>query len=848
MGNGAVRRIVLALVFVLVISSAQLVAPSAQAGFSPGDIGIGDPYFPLQGNGGYNVENYDISVRYDPAQTVMFGETTITAVTTQRLDFLYLDFNGMDVRSVTVDGFDTQVTRQGENLQIPFVFGKAAGSRIVMKIVYDGTPVSAVSRYDYGSTGWMRTMDGIVVASEPNGASKWFPSNNHPSDKATYSITTTVPPGVTAVSNGLPGPTTVGADGWQSTTWKTQAPMSTYLATVAIGNYIVKKTTTTDGVPLITAVGSLRASDAEELDRLGEVIDFLEGYLGPYPNETGGAIVTSDNLGYALETQTRPVYSGQFFLGPNNPEASMVMAHEESHQWFGDRVTLAGWKDVWLNEGFATYMDWLWTERAGYESVDQVFERLACRPNNSSFGNPGDWGGSAGDPGADRLFDRMVYDRGAMTLEVLRRTIGDQPFFSVLKQWAAESGTGPRTTAQFIALAENVSGVQLDDLFTTWLYTSGKPPELTCSTVSVPSAPTSPALTPATVSSPATLTWKTPDSNGGGYITGYSVTATNTSDNSSVVLAETNTYARSQSLATLDPSQSYVVSVTAKNSAGPGIPASVTSKGALAAGTPTVSGSARVGSTLTAAPGSWGPAPVTLAYQWYAGGTALSGATAAKHTLTAKEIGKTLTVRVTGTKSGYVSASRTSAPSASVAAGTITAGTVSISGTAKVGYVLTVRPGTWSPTTALLSYQWSAAGVSLTGATSAAYRLKASDLGKKMAVTVTATAQGYTTSSRTSAATAATVLGTLTAPTPTITGTPRVGSTLIAGEGTWGPGTVTFTYKWYANGALMTKVTGRTYTPTSSSVGKTITVKVTGSKSGYSTVSRNSAPTPAVTN
>jgi aminopeptidase N len=478
-----VVALVTSLCLALVLGVTQ--APAAHAGWSPGAIGIGDPYFPTQGNGGYDVERYDIRLRYDPRRadpppTDLSAVTTITAITTSLLDSFYLDLDGLTVRAVTVDGQPVSWQRTGADMLVNFPTRKWSGQRFTVQVTYDGTPVTAVDPYSYGTPGWIRTMDGVVVVGQPNGASTWFPSNNHPSDKALVDITLTVPPETAAVANGLPGPTTIEADGWRSTTWSSRDPMSTYLATVAIGNYTVTRSTSSSGLPLISAVGSLRGPWISTLDRIDEITGFIESQLGAYPFETNGSVVTSDNWGSALETQGRPTYSGGFFVIPGDPIGTAVIAHETAHQWFGNRVTLARWQDIWLNEGFATYIQWLWNEHEGIETVDQAFQRLACRP--SSWGST-DWL-APGDPGANRLLDRFVYDRGAMTLVALRRVIGADTFGTLLRQWAAPGTGAPRTTGDFVAMAEQVSGRDLDAFFQTWLYTPSKPAELTCSPTS----------------------------------------------------------------------------------------------------------------------------------------------------------------------------------------------------------------------------------------------------------------------------------------------------------------------------------------------------------------------------
>ncbi|CAN7460242.1 carboxypeptidase regulatory-like domain-containing protein [Terrabacter sp. LjRoot27] len=271
----------------------------------------------------------------------------------------------------------------------------------------------------------------------------------------------------------------------------------------------------------------------------------------------------------------------------------------------------------------------------------------------------------------------------------------------------------------------------------------------------------------------------------------------------------------------------------------------VVTAGTLTAATPTVTGTARVGTALTAAPGTWGPAPVSLAYQWLAGGVAVSGATASTFTPTATELGKTVTVRVTGSKAGYTSVSRTSAATAAVVAGTLTAPTPTISGTKAVGYTLTAVPGSWGPAPVTLTYQWYRSGTAISGATASTYTLTTADQTKTMTVKVTGTKAGFTSAARTSAATTA-VLGALTAPTPTISGTKAVGYTLTAVPGSWGPAPVTLTYQWYRSGTAISGATASTYRLTTTDQTKTITVKVTGSKSGYLTVARTSAATTAV--
>ena len=366
-------------------------------------------------------------------------------------------------------------------------------------------------------------------------------------------------------------------------------------------------------------------------------------------------------------------------------------------------------------------------------------------------------------------------------------------------------------------------------------------------------APSSPTAVAAAVDSSlrtATLSWNTPVWPGYPAITGYRV-ARNGTDNSgagpwSTVVAATK---RSQTFSNLASGSSYTLSVTAINAGGESLPTKTVvalAGSALTAPTPTIGGTATVGSTLTANAGTWGPAPVALAYQWRANGTAISGATAGTYRLASAEVGKTITVAVTGSKSGYVSTTRVSAATAAVSGGALTAATPTVTGTAKVGSTLTANPGTWGPAPVTFSYQWKADGVALSGATASTYTPSSATLGKKISVTVSGGKTGYTGASRTSIATAAVVAGTFAAVTPTITGTAKVGSTLTAVPGAWGPAPVAFTYQWKANGTALSGATGSSYQPSAATLGKTITVTVSGTKAGYTSATRTSAATAAV--
>jgi aminopeptidase N len=430
--------------------------------FSPGSPGLGDPFFPNAGNGGYDVSHYGLDLDYAPSSNHLSGSAVITATATQNLSRFNLDLRGFAVSRVLVDGAPATHARSGEQeLVITPSAGIREGRAFTVTVEYSGTP-QVVTDPDGSIEGWVPTDDGAFVVGEPQGSPAWYPVNDNPRDKATFDFDVTVPQGLTVMANGVlvSNESSGGRTTW---VWSETDPMAPYLATATLGRFDLT-ISKVGNIPSYVAIDPTLPK-GNVFRKLPDIVRFYESIYGPYPfNAVGSVADDAKNVGYSLETQTKPVYSSM-------PDEATV-AHELSHMWYGDSVTLMQWPDIWLHEGFATWSEWIWSEHSGRRSAQQFFDNLYNTPaQRTAFWNPPP--GNVGEPA--NLFDGTVYERGGMTLQALRQKIGDDAFFQILRRWAAENRYGNVTTPQFIALAEQVSGIQLDHFFDVWLYQPGKP-------------------------------------------------------------------------------------------------------------------------------------------------------------------------------------------------------------------------------------------------------------------------------------------------------------------------------------------------------------------------------------
>lgn len=466
--------------------SAAVVVPTLTAGpiaqaVAPGIIGAqtsGDTLFPHQGNGGYDVSNYDLDIAWT-TPNVIAATATITATTTQQpLARFSLDLEGLTVSAVTVNGTSAGHSRiaAGGSFKLVVTPATPVSGSFTTEVTYAGTPRSHTDP-DGSSEGWVATtaQEGAVALNEPVGAMTWFPNNNTPRDKATFTTRITVPysatpvlPNRVAISNGVLTSTTTGAT-TRTFTWTQPQQQATYLALVGIGRYTASTSDvalTTGSTPEWSYTDPLARGSAQfnaSRGRLSAILKGLERYYGTYPGSSTGLVLDVSSLGYALETQDRPYFE--------NSIAESTLIHELGHQWFGNSVSPADWSDIWLNEGPATFIETqIAADLNGSASTRETYYADWMGSDAAFWATP-----AAGFDDPRDLFGAQTYDRGAIALEALRSALGQTVFIKGMRTFQQTYAGGSASTAQFIDVFESVSGHDLTAFFRTWIYGTTKP-------------------------------------------------------------------------------------------------------------------------------------------------------------------------------------------------------------------------------------------------------------------------------------------------------------------------------------------------------------------------------------
>lgn len=483
----------------LVLALPIVGATAAQATPIDGALTHGDSLFTGIGNGGYDVLHYDVAIDYAhqavgdrPAGDVI-ATTGITATAPQALRSFSLDFEGMNVDSVTVNGTAATFTRPAvdkprEAYKLVVTPATPVEGEFTTVVKYSGVPSVHIDN-DGASEGWVKTANGVIALGQPVGTMAWLPSNNTPADKATYDVKLTIPTAMNGrpaqgVSNGELVSNADNGNGTSTWRWTQQNQQATMSAMIGIGNYDMHQSTVTltDGRQIpewsfidATLSEAQKTTTVQRLGRMQEITRFLESKYGAYPGNSTGIIVHKSNVGYALETQDRSYF-------PGVPSMS-TLVHEIAHQWFGAAVSPNDWNNIWLSEGQATYASTMFNEEIG---LNVTPEGVPIPSGSTAASNFANWNASSADharwliaPAAMtnqvQLFEWQSYTRGSMAYEALRQVVGEDVFFEILTTWIQSNSGHSKATTDFIAHAEATSGKNLSEFFQDWVYDADKP-------------------------------------------------------------------------------------------------------------------------------------------------------------------------------------------------------------------------------------------------------------------------------------------------------------------------------------------------------------------------------------
>ena len=429
-----------------------------------------DPYLAGHGDLTFAVRHYDLDLAYAVEGNRLSGDATLTVEVLLATRRLVLDLAHLKVEKVRVTGARLRkFATRSDRLVVDLAEEVGRGTTLTIAVRYSGSPKPVVDKH-LGDAGWEELTDGVIVAAQPHGSPTWFPCNDRPDDKATYRVALRVTAGYEVVANGV---LREHRRGGSTETWvyEQAEPMSTYLATVQIGRYVDHRPAARPASGLPVRIVGPADLDAEAVQagfgRQHEMVDLFERLFGPYPFAAYTAVVTADDLEIPLESQSLSTFGRNLVHG--DWDAVRLIAHELSHQWFGNAVTLRHWRDIWLHEGFACYSEWLWSEESGSlsaaERAAKHHARLAEKPQDLLLS----------DPGPELMFDDRVYKRGACAVHTLRCEVGDDAFFAMLRSWiGTRSGTAV-TTEEFLAHAGAETASDVEGLLRPWLYETALP-------------------------------------------------------------------------------------------------------------------------------------------------------------------------------------------------------------------------------------------------------------------------------------------------------------------------------------------------------------------------------------
>ncbi|WP_405147129.1 M1 family metallopeptidase [Sphaerisporangium sp. NBC_01403] len=468
--------------------STAAAAPSGAA--KPGAQTAKDPLFAYLGNGGYDVGSYDVRYDYRSGTTKMDGSVKITATATQALSAFSLDAGMEKITKVAVAGHPAGFRVAGEKLLITpeqiLPKGRPFQVDVSFRVDRGANPQSPAFPKDEEPhrTAWVEKKDGFAVMGQPDRAHLYFPSNDHPSDKAKLTFRITTPKGLQAVANGTLRSVKEKA-GRVTYTFSTRDPIPTHVVQAAVGRFTLIKDKGPRDLPLRSYVATGQATKTRKLvSGIPDQMAWLEKQLGPYPFETYGVLgVPGDYNGVALEAATISTYAVESLTGTDlkgrvtkedMQNDAITMMHELAHQYFGDAVSVRDWNQMWISEGHAEFYQLLYAVEMGYRDLDDPDRGLRAR-----YMFDGDKRVESGPPG------KMMHARdvlvgtntaGLLMLFGLREIVGEDTFRKIEKTFFNEFSGRSASTQDYINVANRVSGKDLTGYINSWIYDAKTPP------------------------------------------------------------------------------------------------------------------------------------------------------------------------------------------------------------------------------------------------------------------------------------------------------------------------------------------------------------------------------------
>jgi aminopeptidase N len=468
-------RTLIAISLALVLPLGLMPASAVPVKFSPGGSTGGDPYYPDMGNTGYDAFSYavtlEIAIKGDGSRPVK-GESVMTATATQNLSRFSMDLRGLKVSKVTIDGKSVKFSRNATKLFITPKGGIRKGQTFLTQVWYSGRPTKVNSPTGLVE-GWLETDDGVVGVGDPNNAATWMPVNDDLGDRSFFSATLRVPDGYFALSNGKTVRPPKMVKGLKEFAWKAAETMTSQNFLVAVGKFDTIGSQALPGVWTYSAIdptidADLKASYRTMIGELPKILSFFEQRFGKYPFNSAGAIFDRLDSSFSVDVQTRAFFPDKSVAGENLED---FFVHQMAHAWFGQSISPKSYRDIYLNEAFATYATWLWfdQQKTTEPFSDRIFSQVYANATDDF------WNVNISDPGPPKLFDSAIYYRGAMSLHVLRKTLGDTEFFNLLKAWHTKKRYGIATVQEFTDFAVSRSSKDVSLIFRDWVYSTGKP-------------------------------------------------------------------------------------------------------------------------------------------------------------------------------------------------------------------------------------------------------------------------------------------------------------------------------------------------------------------------------------